>query len=34
MTAAPDEVYDMYRVGTEVNSNRATGEALIEPLDA
>ena len=34
MTAAPDEGYDMYRVGTEVNSNRATGEGLIEPLNA
>ena len=32
MTAAPDDVYEMYRVGTDVNSNRATGPALVEPL--
>ncbi len=32
MTAAPDKVYAMYRVGTEVNSNRATGPGLVEPL--
>lgn len=32
MQAAPDEVYDMYRVGTEVNSNRARGPELVTPL--
>jgi len=32
MTAAPDEVIEMYRVDTAVNSNRARGPELIEPL--
>lgn len=32
MTAAPDEVIGMYRVGQAVNSNRARGPELIEPL--
>lgn len=32
MRAAPDEIYDMYRVGTEVNSNRASGEGLVAPI--
>ncbi|MDF1857302.1 SOS response-associated peptidase [Pseudooceanicola sp.] len=34
MTAAPDEVIDMHRVGPEVNSNRAVGPGLIAPLSA
>ncbi|OWU84341.1 hypothetical protein ATO6_13635 [Oceanicola sp. 22II-s10i] len=34
MTAAPDDVIEMYRVGTEVNSNRASGAGLIKPLHA
>ena len=33
MQAAADEVYRMYRVGTEVNSNRATGPDLVQPLE-
>lgn len=32
MTAAPDAVIAMYRVGQAVNSNRARGPELIEPL--
>ncbi|EAQ04849.1 hypothetical protein OB2597_06185 [Pseudooceanicola batsensis HTCC2597] len=32
MRAAPDAVYAMYRVGTEVNSNRASGAGLVDPL--
>lgn len=32
MKAAPDDVYAMYRVGKEVNSNRASGAGLIDPL--
>lgn len=32
MQSAPDDVYAMYRVGTEVNSNRASGAGLIAPL--
>ncbi len=32
MRAAPDDLIDMYRVGTDVNSNRARGPELIEPL--
>lgn len=32
MTAAPDEVIAMYRVSQAVNSNRARGPGLIEPL--
>lgn len=32
MTSAPDDVYQMYRVGTAVNSNRASGADLISPL--
>lgn len=34
MTAAPDDVYEMYRVGPEVNSNRATGAGLVSPISA
>lgn len=33
MTAAPDEVYEMYRVSAQVNSNRASGAGLIEAVD-
>ncbi|WP_375691459.1 SOS response-associated peptidase [Pseudooceanicola sp. LIPI14-2-Ac024] len=32
MTAAPDEVIEMYRVDTAVNSNREHGPELIAPL--
>ncbi|MGI3168563.1 SOS response-associated peptidase [Pseudooceanicola sp. C21-150M6] len=32
MTAASDETIAMYRVGQEVNSNRATGASLMQPL--
>lgn len=32
MQPAEDDVYAMYRVGKEVNSNRASGPSLIEPL--
>lgn len=32
MTAAPDDVYEMYRVGIEVNSNRASGPDLVVPV--
>lgn len=32
MRAAPEETLGWYRVGTAVNSNRAAGPALIEPL--
>jgi putative SOS response-associated peptidase YedK len=32
MTPAPDETYEMYRVGTEVNSNRASGAGLLDPI--
>lgn len=32
MTAAPDDVYGMYRVGQAVNSNRSSGAELIAPL--
>ena len=33
MRAAPEETLDWYRVDTAVNSNRAAGPELIEPLD-
>lgn len=33
MTAAPQDAMEFYRVDPTVNSNRASGEALIEPLD-
>ena len=33
MTAAPDHALEFYRVDTKVNSNRASGPGLIEPLD-
>ena len=33
MVPAPDEALTFHRVGTEVNSNRASGAHLIEPLD-
>lgn len=32
MTAAPDDTYEMFRVGSEVNSNRASGPELLAPL--
>ncbi len=32
MTPAPEEALAFHRVGTEVNSNRASGAGLIEPL--
>ncbi|MDX2485794.1 MAG: SOS response-associated peptidase [Pseudodonghicola sp.] len=32
MRPAPGDVFDWYRVGTAVNSNRATGAELIAPL--
>ena len=32
MTAAPDETLEIFRVGTEVNSNRASGPGLIAPI--
>lgn len=34
MRAAPEGAFQRWRVDTAVNSNRATGEALIEPLVA
>ena len=34
MRPAGEEVLESFRVGTAVNSNRAAGAALIEPLDA
>lgn len=34
MTAAPEDTLNFFRVGTEVNSNRASGESLIAPLSA
>lgn len=34
MTAAPEDMLDMYRVAPEVNSNRARGPQLIDPLPA
>ncbi|QFT79892.1 Putative SOS response-associated peptidase YedK [Roseovarius sp. THAF27] len=33
MTAAPDDALDFYRVDQKVNSNRASGPDLIDPLD-
>lgn len=33
MTAAPADALSFFRVGTQVNSNRATGASLIEPVD-
>jgi putative SOS response-associated peptidase YedK len=33
MTAAPDDALDFYRVDPKVNSNRASGSDLINPLD-
>ncbi len=33
MTAAPEQSLSFYRVGTAVNSNRAFGPALTDPLD-
>ena len=33
MQAAPEDVLAYFRVGTAVNSNRASGPALIEPVD-
>ncbi|WP_428515229.1 SOS response-associated peptidase [Roseovarius sp.] len=33
MTAAPDDALDFYRVDPKVNSNRASGPELIDPLD-
>lgn len=33
MTAAPDDALDFYRVDPKVNSNRASGSDLIDPLD-
>lgn len=33
MTAAPDDTLRIYRVDPKVNSNRASGPGLIEPLD-
>ncbi|MBY5987663.1 SOS response-associated peptidase [Roseovarius atlanticus] len=33
MTAAPDDALDFYRVDPKVNSNRASGPDLIDPLD-
>lgn len=32
MTAAPDDALRFYRVDPKVNSNRASGPDLIEPL--
>lgn len=32
MTAAADDTYEMFRVGSEVNSNRASGPELLAPL--
>ncbi|MGR3320693.1 MAG: SOS response-associated peptidase [Pseudooceanicola sp.] len=32
MTAAPDDVLEMFRVGKEVNSNRAQGPGLLDPV--
>lgn len=34
MTAAPEDALDFYRVDRAVNSNRASGEELIEPFNA
>jgi len=34
MRAADDDVLDLYRVDQKVNSNRAAGPDLIEPIDA
>ncbi len=34
MTAAAENALSFYRVGTEVNSNRASGAALCAPIDA
>ena len=34
MRAARDDVLDLYRVDRRVNSNRATGPELIEPIDS
>lgn len=33
MRAAPDDALRWHRVGTEVNSNRATGPELLEPIE-
>lgn len=33
MTAAPDDALEFYRVDPKVNSNRASGPDLIDPLD-
>ncbi|MFN3208393.1 MAG: SOS response-associated peptidase [Roseovarius sp.] len=33
MTAAPDDALEFYRVDPKVNSNRASGPELIDPLD-
>jgi putative SOS response-associated peptidase YedK len=33
MTAAPEDALQFHRVGRAVNSNRASGAALIEPVD-
>ena len=33
MKAAPEDALRFHRVGTEVNSNRASGPMLIEPIE-
>jgi putative SOS response-associated peptidase YedK len=34
MRPAPEETLQFYRVGTAINSNRASGDELIDKLDA
>jgi putative SOS response-associated peptidase YedK len=34
MRAAPDDALRWHRVGTDVNSNRAAGPALLDPIDS
>ena len=34
MQAAPEDAMDFHRVDRRVNSNRASGPELIEPIDA
>ena len=33
MTAAPEDALDFHRVDPKVNSNRASGPELMDPLD-
>jgi putative SOS response-associated peptidase YedK len=33
MRPAPDDSLQFHRVGTAINSNRASGDTLIDPLD-